>query len=354
MHRFRDYLYRRYCSLLTDKLHSQRQRQQERVRARPSPNDGIKQKKHKAAFSKLKHDNLYLKDIPKTSYYLIFELQNELVQHGHLQTQHQLEDFYKSIQYNRHPSTLQRSLTDIKMKMLDKRPAIIITTPSGSSQRCTEDTDTASDSRLTERGSESCQRVSEEIFEDSLEKDEFEQLFPKKKMPTFVTLQPNFMRSFQCTLPKLISFEIPKKSRKADMYLKQVKDMHALCLTNMKFSQSFKLLDRKMDSESWLEGENQKIPDLTLPDIDSHKKSAQSPTISQQLNVHSNPPPSAQDKFDQVEEKVQSLESELLDSAELHSTSPVPLCFKDLYGQKHVKVIGCGLKLWKNYTVVSE
>ncbi|KAJ0005065.1 hypothetical protein NQD34_011279 [Periophthalmus magnuspinnatus] len=265
-----------------------------------------------------------------------------------------MEDFYKSIQYNRCPSKLQRSLVDIKMKMLDKRPAITVTAPSGSSQLCTEETDTASDSRLAERGSESGQCVSEEAFGGSLKKDEFEQMFPKMKMPTFLTLQPNFMRSFECTLPQSISLEIPKKSRKTDMYLKQIKDMYKLCLTNMKFSQSFKLLDQTIDSESWLMKENQKIPDLTFPDIDSHKKSTQSPTFSQQLSVHSNPPPSAQDKFDQVEDNVQSLESKLLYNVKLHSASPVPLCMEDVYEQKHVKVIGCGLKLWKNYTVVSE
>ncbi|XP_055083391.1 uncharacterized protein si:ch211-130h14.4 isoform X3 [Periophthalmus magnuspinnatus] len=361
-----------------------------------APSDGVKQKKHKTVFCKLKHNDLYLKDIPKSSYYLIFELQNELVQHGHLQTHHKLEDFYKSIQYNRCPSKLQRSLVDIKMKMLDKRPAITVTAASGSSQLCTEETDTASDSRLAERGSESGQCVSEEAFGGSLKKDEFEQMFPKvsvkttaavipfnkrvytpgalthqlptnqhmvfyessmptqMKMPTFLTLQPNFMRSFECTLPQSISLEIPKKSRKTDMYLKQIKDMYKLCLTNMKFSQSFKLLDQTIDSESWLMKENQKIPDLTFPDIDSHKKSTQSPTFSQQLSVHSNPPPSAQDKFDQVEDNVQSLESKLLYNVKLHSASPVPLCMEDVYEQKHVKVIGCGLKLWKNYTVVSE
>ncbi|KAK7902191.1 hypothetical protein WMY93_018960 [Mugilogobius chulae] len=325
MHRYRNFLHRRYCSLLSDKLHSQRLHQ-ERARAPPtSPNHRTTQKKHKMTFSKLTHNDEYLKDIPKTSYYLIFELQNELVQHGHLQTPHKLEAFYNSIQYNRHPSKLQRGLLHIKTNMLNKKPAVTVSTPCD-----TDDSDTEHDMRLAMGGSESDQCTS-----DSLEMDEFEQMFLKMKMPTFLTLQPNFTRNFQSTLPHSITHEIPKKSRKAEIYLK--------------------LLDRKIDSVCWLQEENQKIPELTHPDIDSHKKATPSLTLSQ-LNDHYSPLPSAQDKFNQVENNnLQTFgQSVILENMKLQKASPEPLCIEDVCGEKDVKVISCGLKLWKNYTLVSE
>nr|XP_033956077.1 uncharacterized protein LOC117459406 [Pseudochaenichthys georgianus] len=75
-------------------------------------------KQKKLSFSKLLHDDSYLKPLPKTSYYL-----RQLSKHGHLKTHHDLEDFYRGIKYNRHPVQLYTSLEDVKKRMLESRPA---------------------------------------------------------------------------------------------------------------------------------------------------------------------------------------------------------------------------------------
>lgn len=124
------------------------------------------QKQKKLAFSKLQHNDSYLKSLPKTSYYLvgfvpgpqvwlyqkkmwkrhltficsvtdlcfiphydihqsvlplclfseIFDLQRQLAERGHLKTHHDLEDFYRCIKYSRHPSQLHKSLEDVRKK----------------------------------------------------------------------------------------------------------------------------------------------------------------------------------------------------------------------------------------------
>lgn len=119
----------------------------------------LSQKQKKLAVSKLQHDDSYLKSIPKTSYYLvgfvpesknvkktpewnefvhwsmsraslwcppkspvtfslseIFDLQRQLAQCGHLNTHHDMEDFYRHIKYGRHPSQLHRSLEAVRKK----------------------------------------------------------------------------------------------------------------------------------------------------------------------------------------------------------------------------------------------
>lgn len=108
------------------------------------------QKQKKLAFSKLQHNDSYLKSLPKTSYYLvgfvpapksmldtnnkckkrtllqsalslycfseIFDLQKQLAERGHLKTHNDLEDFYRCIKYRHHPSQLHKSLEDVRKR----------------------------------------------------------------------------------------------------------------------------------------------------------------------------------------------------------------------------------------------
>lgn len=96
--------------------------------------------------------------------------------------------------------------------------------------------------------------------------DECNMCHPQTKAPTFATLQPNFMRNFQSKMPDLVGRpltlplsvdsspptegsahvyflssnqiipEIPEKSRKAQIYLRRLRQMHDLCLANMAFT----------------------------------------------------------------------------------------------------------------------
>ncbi|TDH01147.1 hypothetical protein EPR50_G00177040 [Perca flavescens] len=73
LHRLRDALGLRYAALLKDKVHSQRLLlQQRRNETAPAKSENeTKRKQKKLAFSKLQHNDSYLKSLPKTSYYMV-------------------------------------------------------------------------------------------------------------------------------------------------------------------------------------------------------------------------------------------------------------------------------------------
>ncbi|XP_033468312.1 uncharacterized protein LOC117247839 [Epinephelus lanceolatus] len=366
MHRLRDALYRRYAALLRDKVHSQRlllQQRDETVRVKSE--NYTKQKQRKLAFVKLQHNDSYLESLPKTSYYLIFDLQRQLAEHGHLKTHHDLEDFYGHITYNCPPSQLQKSLEDVRKRMLESRPVIDLMTQYKTSEKhpCTaEDRGHEGHGRwrlptlLLEQGSGSTESSVELIFSGNQEKDEIEQMFPKMKVPTFATLQPNFMRSFQSKMPDLIIPEVPEKSRKAEIYLRRLRHMYALCLTNMAVSQ--RLLDRETDSLCWQEeGGNQ---DLMLPSIESKQgktgKTNQPPPCSpKQPKVIQNDRLSSPWHLSRTTSAShQCSETLVWDTAVCCCKTPDPLSIEDVCQQKHVEVIDRGFKLWRNYTVNTD
>ncbi|KAJ3610341.1 hypothetical protein NHX12_022433 [Muraenolepis orangiensis] len=113
--RLRDALYRRYAELLHKKILSQRLEMQQRAEQRGSkPEKDIQWKREKLAFSRLQHDASYLESLPKTSYYLILDLQNQLMQRGVLRTRVDLEDFGRCINYQRGPQHIQNHLQEIR------------------------------------------------------------------------------------------------------------------------------------------------------------------------------------------------------------------------------------------------
>ncbi|XP_063730421.1 uncharacterized protein si:ch211-130h14.4 isoform X3 [Eleginops maclovinus] len=360
MHRLRDALCRRYAALLTDKVHSQRLLLQQREEAARTKSESEPRKKQKKlSFSKLLHNDSYLKPLPKTNYCLIFDLQRQLAERGHLRTHHDLEDFYRGITYNRHPAQLYKSLEDVKKRMLESRPAAGFMTDKKSEKHpCTaEDKGHEGHSRrriptlILEHESGSEDGPAELIFGGSQEKEETEQMFPKMKAPTFATLQPNFIRNFQSKMPDLIIPGIPEKSKKAEIYLRRLRRMHDLCLTNMAFSQ--RLLDRETDSLSWQEERGNQ--DLVLPSIDSKQgktsQTNQAPLCSpkQQSSFPKDRPSCSWPLSRMTSDRHRSLETLVWDRATCCRKTPDPLSIEDVCQQKHVEIIDCGFKLRRNY-----
>ncbi|XP_019125737.2 uncharacterized protein si:ch211-130h14.4 isoform X2 [Larimichthys crocea] len=359
MHRLRDSLYHRYAALLRDKVHSQRLELQQRYEAsRAKSESETKQKQRKLAFSKLQHNDSYLKSIPKTSYYLIFDLQKQLAERGHLKTHHDLEDFYRCIKYSRHPSQLLKSLEDVRKKMLESRSAADSMTKYKMSEKHPSTAvngghkDHIAHSRLLEQGSDSGASSGELIFSGSQEKDGF----PKMKARTFATLQPNFMRNFQSKMPDLIIPEIPEKSRKAEIYMRRLREMHDLCLANMAFSK--RLLDRQTDSLCWQEERGDH--DLLLPVIDSkQEKTSQAnwpPLCSpkHQGSVQDDRPSCPQQLSRLTSASHRCFETQVWDTAVCFPKTPDPLSIEDVCQQKHVEIIDRGFKLWRNYKEDSD
>ncbi|XP_059215943.1 uncharacterized protein si:ch211-130h14.4 [Centropristis striata] len=356
MHRLRDALCQRYAALLKNKVHSQRLLLQQRDEtARAKLHTEAKQKQKKLAFSKLQHNDSYLKSLPKTSYYLIFDLQKQLAELGYLKTHHDLEDFYRCITYNRHPTQLHKSLEDVRKRMLERRPAanLMIQYKTPEQHLCTaEDGGHEDHCRLLEQGSGSGESSAEMIFSCSWEKDEIEQMFPKMKVPTFATLQPNFMRNFQSKMPDLILSEIPEKSRKAEIYVRRLRQMHGLCLTNMAFSQ--RLLDREADSLCWQEERGNQ--DLVLPGIDDSKQGKTSQTNQAPLCSPEQPRSVQNDRCSCPQQlsrmtpaRRRHHEHLVWDTTVCCRKTPDPLSIDDVCRQKHVQIIDRSFKLWRNY-----
>ncbi|XP_031655772.1 uncharacterized protein si:ch211-130h14.4 [Oncorhynchus kisutch] len=128
MHRLRDILYHRYSAMLRDKIHTQRQEIQRRAAAAGAvTEDKHKPKLRKLTCSTLSHDNTYLRSLPQTSYYLILGLQNQLSRHGCLKTLQDQEDFCFMVNHHHHhnrgPVQLQRTLQEIRKRMIGSRSA---------------------------------------------------------------------------------------------------------------------------------------------------------------------------------------------------------------------------------------
>ncbi|XP_035462598.2 uncharacterized protein si:ch211-130h14.4 isoform X2 [Scophthalmus maximus] len=352
MHRLRDALRDRYAALLKDKVHSQREllQQRDETTRRGKSQDETKKKQKKLAFSKLQHNDSYLRSLPKTGYYQVFDLQKQLVERGRLKSHHDLEDFYRSIEFNSRPSELQRSLQDVRKTMLESRSAADLTSeqhktseehPCAAEDR--GDEDDVSHSRLLEQGSGPGERSADLISGGSQEKDAIEQMFPKMKVPTFATLQPNIMRRFQSRMPDSTTPEIPEKSRKAEIYLRRLRQMHRLCLTNMAFSQ--RLLDRETDSPCWREEEG--VQDLMFPGENSEQGKTNQTNLPPLIALKQ--PTSVQKHSRPRKTSARCMKIKTTHVLRLwfgtqqscRRETPDPLSIEDVCRQKHIQIIDC-------------
>ncbi|XP_076021997.1 uncharacterized protein LOC143012642 [Genypterus blacodes] len=341
MHRLRDALHQRYAALLKEKVRSQRLALQQRhERTRRESENHAKRKQRKLTFCKLQHDDSFLKHLPKTSYYLIFGLQKQLDQGGFLKTHHDLENFYQRINYNTQPSQLQRNLQDIRKKMLGSKSAAAVVT---------QDTGQQEEPPHSRSGS------ADVLLSGNRERDKVEQMFPKMKAPAFASLRSKFLRT--STLPQLVIPEIPEKSKKAEICLSQLRQMHQMSLTNMVFSQ--RLLDRERDSLCWQDERG--VQDLVLcvlPDTDSktckesHTDHPPLCSPKQPRSVQNNRPASPQNNKNSA--RYQCFEAAGRDKTVTRCRTPDPLSMEDVYQQKHVEIIDLGLKLWSNYTANTD
>ncbi|XP_078145018.1 uncharacterized protein LOC144542376 [Centroberyx gerrardi] len=212
-----------------------------------------------------------------------------------------------------------------------------------------------SQSSLLERGPGSGESSAELLLSSSQEKEETEQMFPKMKVPTFVTLQPNFLRNLKTKMPQLIIPEIPEKSRKAEIYLRRLRQMHDVSLTNMAFSQ--RLLDRERDSLCWQEERSvQDLVPCVFPSIDSkQERTSQADQLplrplKQSRSGQSDRPPFPQHRSKKASASHQRLETVVWGTAACSRKTPDPLSMEDVCQQKHVEIIDHGFKLWSNYT----
>ncbi|XP_041105847.1 uncharacterized protein si:ch211-130h14.4 isoform X2 [Polyodon spathula] len=239
MYRLRDAMHLHYRDLLCKKVQKQRQQirgrslelQKQTEKPRGQTVSGQKQ-----AYSKLSHDDKYLQSIPKSSYYLIIDMQNQLVQCGLLKTRGDNEEFWHLVQQCQHTSQLKKKLQEIKSRMTKSAPSLH------------GQPDTVNPYQGEEPPGENNALSEEAAFEHSThhqskhkkEQDEIEQMFPKLQVPTFSTLQPSFKQYKTLDLKKL-SAPVQKFSQR-EANLRKLHQMYNLSFANM--ASSRRLLDR--------------------------------------------------------------------------------------------------------------
>ncbi|KAK1905770.1 Glycine--tRNA ligase alpha subunit [Dissostichus eleginoides] len=308
MHRLRNALCRRYAALLSDKVSSQRALLQQREEAaRGKSESEAQQKQKKLSFSKLLHDDSYLKPLPKTSYYLGIRVKDTA---GVEQTGTPLEACLAWTLLEERADYSRRSeMTKHNLTLLLWRLAYSVGHFNFHKHRPGENA-------ILEHESGSGEGFAELIFGGSQEKEQTEQMFPK------------------------ITPEIPEKSKKAEIYLRQLRHMHDLCWTNMAFSQ--RLLDRETDSLSWQEERGNQ--DLTLPSVDSKQgktsQTNQAPLCSpkQQSSVRKDRPSCSPPLSRVTSARHPCLETLVWDTATCCRKTPDPLSIEDVCQQEHVEV----------------
>ncbi|KAJ8248253.1 hypothetical protein GJAV_G00240040 [Gymnothorax javanicus] len=246
---------RRYAALLRQKVSKQRQQMKLCEPPNPKPPEHSKEQWHNAStvrrlpYCTLSHDDTYLKSIPKTDFYLILELQNELAQHGCLKTRQDQDQFWSMVgQNHKSKAQLRNRLKEIHMKMIGGRPA-----PDPKSVRFNqkEEMGPAPAIQITKHGESLqeqavlCERKAGYCPQGKHpeERPEIGQMFPKVPMPKFMSLQPDYLERFTPkTFSQLKICEPPQKTRTTELSMQKLRLMYSRSLDNMAATQ--RLLNR--------------------------------------------------------------------------------------------------------------
>ncbi|KAJ8418044.1 hypothetical protein AAFF_G00137530 [Aldrovandia affinis] len=370
MHILQGEMRRRYAALLTEKVSKQRREIKQRALPAPKPSENPREQRGGGAAGRrlphctLSHNDTHLKSLPKTGYYLIVDLQNQLARRGCLKTQQDQEEFRSLVGQNRGTACLETRLREIRERMIGGRSAPDLRSV-GWTQKETMGPDPAVWITADGRSRKERAVLSEGKARDSRaahrlqgkhpqERDEIEQMFPKVHVPKFVTLQPGFLDQFKpSTLCQLKVCEPPQKTRTTELGLRKLHLMYSRSFTNIAISQ--RLLDGKRHCPHWEENSIRSLMQYMLPTGDSRLKQrctgkpflprpssppettpGETPACSPQ---HSTAPP-----IGTISAKVTPREAEV-DTP----NPPEPLTLEEASQQNSVVVIDRLCKTWTNY-----
>ncbi|XP_023678270.2 uncharacterized protein [Paramormyrops kingsleyae] len=261
IHRLRDVLHRRYSDLLWEKI--QKQRLDIKQRCFTSPKSlkhlGIQKEKNiirqKLPYCTLTHDETHLKSLHKTSYYLIIDLQNQMMRNGWLKTHCDQEEFWALAGQIQKRSQLEKRLQDVREKMISSRSAPDLKSLEQIKQETSEQMKPIASiiglreqAALSERDADGWGLGHHLRDRLQHERDAIERMFPKLQVPKFVTLQPAFLDLLK-SFPELRISDTSQKTTCTDASLRKLHQMYSLTLTNMAASQ--RLLNRGTHCPLW-------------------------------------------------------------------------------------------------------
>ncbi|XP_048863435.1 uncharacterized protein LOC125738497 isoform X2 [Brienomyrus brachyistius] len=262
INRLRDVLHRRYSDLLREKIQKQRLDIKQRCFTTPKylKHLGIQKEKNirrqKLPFCTLTHDETHLKSLHKTNYYLIIDLQNQMMRNGWLKTHCDQEEFWALARQNQRGSELEKRLQDVREKMISSRSAPDLKSLERIKQETSDPeqmkliasiTGLREQAALSERDANGWGPAHHLRGRLQQEMDAIGQMFPK--VPKFVTLQPAFLDLLK-SFPELRISDTSQKTTCTDASLRKLHHMHSLTLTNMAASQRL-LLNRGTHCPLW-------------------------------------------------------------------------------------------------------
>ncbi|XP_034147932.1 uncharacterized protein si:ch211-130h14.4 isoform X2 [Esox lucius] len=309
MYRLRDGLYHRYSALLREKVHAQRLEMQRLAEAQALTQDKHTQKQRKLTRSTLFHDNSFLRSLPKSSYYLIQDVQNLLSQHGCLRSIQDHEQLWRAVHDHKlRPAQLYRRVQEIRRTVIGCHSApdmrqMKMLGPHTEEKGPLDEIDLP-EIHLGERLSEIHlgERHPEIHLEESLpeihlgerhpeihlgemcaayhlcgkqqpEQDDIEQRILKVKVPRFAALQTSFLKNLKTDTSPVVVEAIPEKSKKSEMAIRKLRHMHTLSLTNMAVSQ--RLLTHRDRHTLYCSDQGRSVRDLmqhVIPSVHADEK----------------------------------------------------------------------------------
>ncbi|XP_067900940.1 uncharacterized protein si:ch211-130h14.4 isoform X2 [Heterodontus francisci] len=219
--------------------------------------------------SQLCHDIKYLKSIPKSHFYMIVELQDQLAKNGTLKNRGDYEEFWRLLKQNSRASQFETKLKDVKSKMnrplprFNNRP---VQDPAKSPCVARKKNNQLTSGGLP--GLPSFQHINHLMSKQKKVQEETEQMFPKVKVPhpaafqMFSTKQSNIQTVINSRpksgIPGRKSLEkVHKKPHRKEVYLDKLYQMYSRSFANMAETQ--RLLER---SGHFMEFEEPSIQDL--------------------------------------------------------------------------------------------
>ncbi|XP_035257085.1 uncharacterized protein si:ch211-130h14.4 isoform X1 [Anguilla anguilla] len=365
MHLLQGGMRRRYAALLRQKVSKQRQEIKQREPPTHKPPESSREQLQggvtgqRLPFCALSHNDAYLRSLPKTGYYLIVELQNQLAQRGCLKTQQDQERFWSMVGQNRNKARLESRLREIQGIMIggrsappDRRsvrftqketfgPAPIIKITTGGESHQEEAVLSEGEPGHRQRGKHPQERA------------EIEQMFPKVTVPKFATLQPGFLEQFKPrTLSQLKICEPPQKTRETELSVLKLRLMHSRSLTNMAATQ--RLLNGKRMSLHWEEENSiRSLMQYVFPTDDSRVKQKCTgkqflPCLPPKTTVKETSAPSPQHNT-APPTRITTPEVIPAEAEIVAPKPPDPLTLEEVSQQHTVVVIDRLCKTWTNY-----
>ncbi|XP_059374350.1 uncharacterized protein si:ch211-130h14.4 isoform X1 [Carassius carassius] len=245
LQRVKDVLSYQHATRLREKV--QRQRQEMKHHDSKLKEGHIKQKLltiQRATRSTLTHDDVYLKCLPKTRFYLVLELQKQLTRLGYLQSRGEQEVFRVWTEQHRSTCQLERQLqalehssspsSDVTLEnLLKQKPGSL------PKLQITPDDSTAQHQHMpvSPRGNEGEANTFQQQGKQSCGQEKTELMFPEVftrelKVPKFSSLRSTFLEEVSSKMLLMKIYEPPIWSKTFDIKHK-TRFMHNLSLSHM-------------------------------------------------------------------------------------------------------------------------